>query len=417
MARIIDKSKKINTEAKLMQDIVEVQQENNFSEYSKHLDSKPVFVHYYSQDSILSTADSGLQSPENLMGDDCPIKYNRVKYLPLYAVPSTGVDLDLTEYGINPSAKGDAVIVPGTITPKPNDYFKFVYFNKPYIFKVTEVDADTIRSNHYFKISFSFDKITDEIDSNVAEDYTVIYDNIGNSETRALLKDDEIELYESLELAYEENKYDGFDEWHLRRCDVYTINDESEDEIETIDPYLNFFMNSFDSSTNKLDSCVDANFFNNYKNSIYGLITDLDIERVRKRFINTFVIRKPKLIYGSIQQICDIEQEIVLSNVLPVDEEAKFEYSELHSMYYIDDKLIKYIFDDIDFEVENDKDRIMKIIGNFIKSSGKLSKEDLDFILAGKFWLPDYTRLSYVLLPLLLYIIDYKCKSIMKNKK
>lgn len=416
MARIIDNNKKINTEAKLMQDIVEIQQDNNFTEYSKHLDSKPVFVHYYSQDSILSTADSGLQAPENLMGDDCSIKYNRVKYLPLYAVPSTGVDLDLTEYGINPSAKGDAVIVPGTINPKPNDYFKFVYFNRPYIFKVTEVDADTIRSNHYFKISFSFDKISEEIDKNVAEDYTVIYDNIGNNETRALLKDDEIELYEKLEMVYS-SLLEGFMDWHLNYdANIYTLSDESEDQISTVDPYVNYFINKFDKSTNKLDSTVDSHFAINYKNSIYGLIENPDVNRMKNRFINTFVIREPRLIHGSIQYIHDITQEIVLSNVLPVKEDSKFEYNELYSMYYIDDKLIKYIFDNVEFELIDDKDRVMKIIGDFIKSSGKLTQENLDFICS-QYWLQDYSRKSYILVPLLLYIIDYKCKSIMKNKK
>lgn len=148
---------------------------------------------------VESTSDIGLQAPTKYIGDESPIKYDRVDRLPIYSLPVNQLDMSQDNLqGIKLDFSGDGVMLPGTIIPKPNDFFIIPIVGVEYLFKVTSVNADTVRSNNYFKIEFKFSKINDgSIDKLVRGNFEVIYDNIGST-SKAVIEDTDLNEVENL---------------------------------------------------------------------------------------------------------------------------------------------------------------------------------------------------------------------------
>ncbi|MEI2419802.1 hypothetical protein V6O07_05985, partial [Arthrospira platensis SPKY2] len=169
---------KLNKPVQMYNSITSKKEEMNFSEYSKHMESNPIFCTILTQDLILSTADIGLQSVERYVGDDSPIKYHKINNVPLYSVPMTQLDINFDENtGASIDFTLDGVIPPGIFEPKPNDFLIIPYLGKEYLFRISNVNIDTVRSNNYYKIEFYYSKDDQgRIEKNVSQSSTVIYD-------------------------------------------------------------------------------------------------------------------------------------------------------------------------------------------------------------------------------------------------
>ena len=62
------------------------------------------------------------------------------------------LDIDDNEEGLNSSYDGELIILPDTITPYPDDFFILEHKGHNFLFRVTGVNYDTIKSNNFFKI-------------------------------------------------------------------------------------------------------------------------------------------------------------------------------------------------------------------------------------------------------------------------
>lgn len=179
--------------------IVDERLKLDWSEYTKFLSNPPMIVNWYSQNLAISMANTGLQHPEHLLGTESPIKYTKYCDVPLFGVSETNLQLDSKEYGLDVEFSSNGVIVPGTIKPLMNDYFIITYMSKNYLFRVTSVQQDTIKSNNYYQVEFSFFKVMatlDEIEQNVTKTMTIIYDNISSKYKSSVIVNDEIPIYE-----------------------------------------------------------------------------------------------------------------------------------------------------------------------------------------------------------------------------
>lgn len=226
----------LNNTVSVYNSIIDKKQDMFVSDYSKHLETKPILVTYYNQNLVTSTADKGLQDVEQHIGDNSPVKYNKVSDLPLYSVPLINLNLDFDDKGPLVEFSGDGVIPPGIIQPLPYDYFKINYIDKTYLFKVDNVQMDTVRSNNYYKISFHFSKIDKGIEKNVTQNSTVLYDNIGSKSSKSILLDDDYKEAENLtSLLHDVKDYivDKYWDEHL----AYFIYDEN-----VYDPWVNEYI-------------------------------------------------------------------------------------------------------------------------------------------------------------------------------
>lgn len=159
-------------------DIQKQLRENN--PYSRFLEGIPTFVTYYAINSIESTLDEGFKDTEQQIGDESSIRYNKIEKFPLWGIENLNLSIIEEEYGNDIELNGEATILPDTIIPLPDDYFIIDYLSNQYLFRVTNIDADTIKSNHYFRIQFEFKKLNDgSIDKQVKDVFISIFENLG----------------------------------------------------------------------------------------------------------------------------------------------------------------------------------------------------------------------------------------------
>lgn len=186
MGRLINEERIVNNQ-------IDRYLERSTSEYTKFLDSTPNFVTYYQRDRISSTYDKGLENVEKHLGSTSPNKFNKIEKFPLYGIDSLSLSLERGDGGLETSFEGEAIILPNTTKPSPDDFFTFGYINDVYIFKVNGIANDTIKNKPFYRISFSLSKKVkreDYVEDFISEEYISLFDNIGTQYDNVVKKTD-----------------------------------------------------------------------------------------------------------------------------------------------------------------------------------------------------------------------------------
>ena len=182
---------------------------NGVNQYAKYIDSTPSFATYYSRDVDTSTENPGLGQVKEIVGMESPLRYNKIKNFPLYAIEEVNPDITADGIsGISVEIENTAVILPDTIIPKPDDLFVLNYEENTeknhLLYRITGVDINAIDSNTYYQISY----VRTPYDYNilnkrqVVDDYRFIYGNTGSKYENVLLEDKYIEV-SKLEQQYD----------------------------------------------------------------------------------------------------------------------------------------------------------------------------------------------------------------------
>lgn len=181
---------------------IEIYAKNKVGQYSKYLDKNPTFVEYYHINRVLSRADAGSQSVKEEIGRNSPIRFNKIKDFPIYGLSELKPDLTYDENGLDMELDlSGLIILPGTIHPTPGDYFyfKFPGMSVGILWRVTNKEFNTVQANDYYQINaemYSTAKDTEkhssyqELQKQVVEDYTCIFDNIGTNDA-CIVKNDQ----------------------------------------------------------------------------------------------------------------------------------------------------------------------------------------------------------------------------------
>ena len=153
------------------------------SPVSRFIEQTPTFVTYYHLNNDSTTVDDGFKDISSLIGFRSPLRFNKIESFPLYGIEQIVLSLQEMDQGLDTSYESEAIIVPGSIKPLPNDFFIIPFLKDPYLFRVTEINYDTIMPDNYYKIGFKLEYLEDEkvenIENQVKEKYTCILQNIG----------------------------------------------------------------------------------------------------------------------------------------------------------------------------------------------------------------------------------------------
>ena len=209
MAKIIQ-----NERSPFINKAAEIQARNRVGQFSKFLESNPLFVTYYSINRQLSMTDSGFGDIEEFLGPTSPIRFNEIKEFPIYGIndlipdiendEQKGLDLTLDVNGL--------IILPNTIKPQADDFFylKLPGMSTGCLFHVTDYKHTSFNSNDFYTIDGTLDYVFNQtntekryrqLQNQVVERYTCIFDNIG-TEDKCLVKSDDIDYSNSItELA------------------------------------------------------------------------------------------------------------------------------------------------------------------------------------------------------------------------
>ncbi|MGL6099506.1 MAG: hypothetical protein ACRC0G_07760 [Fusobacteriaceae bacterium] len=154
------------------------------NQYDNMIQGTPTKVVYYNVNKKSSSVDDGLLDIEQYIGPNSPIRWNKIHDAVLYFDSKLDLTLEEDVGGIKSDMTGGATIASGTIKPYPLDFFIVEYLGESYLFKVTNVNIDTIRSRPQYRIEWEIGKLgsLDEAEKQVDGSYKMIFENIGTKD-------------------------------------------------------------------------------------------------------------------------------------------------------------------------------------------------------------------------------------------
>lgn len=251
------------------------------TQVSRFTDKSASYVTYYNIIQNESMVDLGFQNIEHLLGPESPLRFSEIKDFPVYGIEPIQLRIDDGEAGLQPGYEGELFILPNTIKPTPNDFFILNYVGKDFVFMITSVEFDTIKSNNFYRCEFKVKYIhaddVDRIKKQVSEGYTCINTNIGTQD-KAIIENDTVAALKEIQFIYNDM---------AKRYAMYFFKDKYNSFIyinkagfKIYDRYLSAFMQKhslFNDRNDHLTIMVNnedetEDFLYEYDNSIYHMM-------------------------------------------------------------------------------------------------------------------------------------------------
>lgn len=372
------------------------------SQYTIFFDNKtPTFVTYYHINNINSITDTGLMNVEHIIGPNSPIRFQKITDFPIYGIEQIKLDLNEEEEGLNASFESDGVILPNTIKPLPNDLFTISYIGKTFIFMVTSVEYDTIKSNNFYKINYAI-RHEDDINiiaDQILESYTCVFDNIGTDD-KCIIRNDEYESIQALKKWYGDiserymnlfynSRYNSFlfDEGNYRIYDKYLTQFINENKLFIHkNDYSTVIMSNEDYSTR---------FITEYDSTFYKLLEEQNPKDLQYIKALRFPIGYPDSIFR-------YYRDSSVRSIL---------FSETGDVEYLDGNLIIQIKENITgSETGILEDMVIK---HFNKAHSGIFNIKLDSLLSYKL---KYTFHDFLLIPVTMYIVNKLIENVLTGE-
>lgn len=188
------------TYVKSVDSIINKTIDNLHNQYYKFNDKAPTTVTYYNINVESSNLDEGTGTTYSYTSLDSSIRFNKIKDFILFGIDRIQVQFESNDFGVESDViEGEAVLLPNTIQPFPQDYFLINHLNKDYLFKVTNVSLDTLpNGTNTYKINYRLSVTNSDIEKLVVQHFTMISDNVGTN-LAAIIKDDDYNFCYRLE--------------------------------------------------------------------------------------------------------------------------------------------------------------------------------------------------------------------------
>nr|DAS02474.1 MAG TPA: hypothetical protein [Caudoviricetes sp.] len=234
----------IINEQKMVDDTT-FQFENRFkSPTARFIDTTPVFVTYFHINIDETTVDEGFLDIASVIGHRSPLRFNKIENFPLYGMDQIVLGLSDEEQGIDTNWDGDGIILPKTIKPVPNDFFIIPTLKDYYVFRVTNIQYDTVMPDNYYKIEFKLEYIDstkiEELEKQVITENICLLENIG-TETNCIIEKSSYFRIKEIEHMYNEIKELYMAMFYNERHNVFLC--EIEEGKLLYDPLQTYFIN------------------------------------------------------------------------------------------------------------------------------------------------------------------------------
>lgn len=175
--------------------------------YYVYTDKKPTKVTYYKQNLEKSTLDQDSGLNYSHIGEQSPIKFNKIEGFYIYGIDRMPTTLDVGDFGLETEEiSGQAIILPNTIAPTHGDFFTISYLKEDILFRVNGVNDDTLdNGSNVYQIDYKLERVEDikKIESQVVGTYKCLVNNIG-TDFKCVIEDSSYSLIEKLEGAMED---------------------------------------------------------------------------------------------------------------------------------------------------------------------------------------------------------------------
>lgn len=396
--------KLINKELDYINECIDTREKLDYTQYCRFLDNAPITITYYNQSRVESTVDEGFHNTNEFAGDDSSIRYNKIENVPLYAVGASQIEMNEDETGLKPGFASEGILLPNMFMPIANDFFVISYMDRHILFKVTDVNPGTIKSNEYFKISFKFNKIEadDELDieEQVSSEYVTIFDNIGTEDKVVIEKEVyiQIEKYKTI-IHTMKNRY--IETFFYNKLNSFLCHYKFNNEDKLVyNKYLTNFCiknklffekNQYETIYLEIEVSKGRMFEKEYNDSLFKSIEESSVELIKthKNFMfPKFINEKTNVFFNRQEPIHDI--------LLMQDKEADFYTPALN-----EELIEKLISTDDQFIYNNIKDSYLLIIKKYLNKS-KIEEEDIERL--DNFPL-EYDGDLFILTPIVIYLL------------
>lgn len=381
-------------ESNFLNDNVFAFEERLNSQYTRILDMKATYTTYFHINTENSTTDVGFENIERTIGENSPLKFNEIKEFPLYGIEQMAFNLSQQDEGLNIEYDSEAVILPNTVEPYPNDYFLISYIDKPYLFKITSVILDNIKSNNYYKVGFTLESTNKEAIESLYKQcigkFTCDINNLG-TEYKCIIEDDTYlvvnkidniisSLLTDYKIVYYKEKYNSF---------VIMSNEDEKEPYLIYDRCLNNFITQHNLYNDKYspDTILLSNeddtddFIFEYNNSFFKRIEEESQKKMKEsyRYMLAFLTNYRSIFsyYGvstkTVRQIYS-QKEYIPNDLLENIKENKLSDNPIYNI-------------------------IVKYFNNEYKSINTIDLEELDSISI------EYSFFDYIFIPMIIYII------------
>ena len=395
----------INTKRKdTIDSLIEGYRQSLNNPYYLHIDKKATPVTYLNIDKTKTSLDEGAKIPYALYGDDSPIRYNKINNFFIYGLTEIANELDLGDWGLESNPiEGDAIILPNTIVPCPNDYFIIDHLKQPLLFKVISVTADTIdNGSNFYKINYKLDNINHElIDLDIAGEYNMIVDNVG-TQFKSVIKNTEYDFINTIETILTKLKEYYVMLFYSERVQTFIYEFRSK---LFYDPMMIEFLSKHNllKGTEKYihiihQTSVPKTFCLDYDKTFFRCLELREIKKDPILYSTADFINEPLSILSSRKEFyfkLNYNTDVVLESRYPI---VLFDYKVI-------DKIKEGIIDELD-------DSYNRIIYKYFKHE-QLTSEDIDIIDNIEF--TPSIELFYNI-PVIIFCLESMIKEIMVKK-
>lgn len=246
----------------------------------KFTDRTPIFGVFYNVDEKKSTTLSGTDDIQNDIGNDSPLRFNKIYDCVMFGLEDWSKNKEDDEYkGMRIENDNISVIPLDSFEPIVNSFFTLELDNHVYLYRVTKVERTMIRNQSNYKIEYEkafSDEDTEytEIENQVIDEYTMIYDNIG-TDLKSIIKNNTIDDLEKIEKTIKKLNTLYMSQYYDKNTE--TLIFKTPNEI-VYSPYVSQFINEsdvlYDSKFgNKIISPIEfnteMNFKYNFQNSFF----------------------------------------------------------------------------------------------------------------------------------------------------
>ena len=202
--------------SKTVDSLVQGSQKRLDNPYYIFSDKKPTTVTYYNINIKKSTLDQGTRNTYDHIGENSPLRFNKIENFQLYGIDRIQIDYNLDEYGVGSPVEGEALILPNTVIPCVDDMFYINYLlDKPILFRVSKVSIDTLDTGaNFYRINYYIDRVDKTAlkylnNKQLINTYTYKPGNIGSNFVAIIQKsDDELisnisSIIETLRMYYQ----------------------------------------------------------------------------------------------------------------------------------------------------------------------------------------------------------------------
>ena len=211
----------------------------------------PVLMTYYNCNTYNSTTSNGLGTIDDILGNNSPIRYNKVEGLPVYGpLRSFLIELSENEGLFDMGMQwDDLILLPNTIVPTPYDHMVYKFADngseRVVVFRVYDVKKTSIKSHYFEQFSAKLQDIDSYGDIEHLERQTVKtfiskIDNIGTN-TKCILEEEQYKYSNRIENLIGNLFEQYVDMFYSKKYLSLLFRGELEMDYISYDPWLTHF--------------------------------------------------------------------------------------------------------------------------------------------------------------------------------